>query len=75
MGFPMRIQRPHHRRSSVARLDDAGSAAIRLRLCRFEAMEQRQYLAGDVHLGAVYFEDATGDDSQGDTIQVTFEGG
>jgi hypothetical protein len=38
-------------------------------------LEERKYLAADIHLGAVYFEDATGDDSQGDTIQITFEGG
>ncbi len=52
-----------------------GETTAGLRLCRFEEMEPRQYLAGDVHLGAVYFEDATGDDSRGDSIQVTFEGG
>jgi len=41
----------------------------------FEELEPRKLLAGDLHLGAVYFEEATGDDSEGDTIEVTFEGG
>lgn len=46
-----------------------------LRICRIEEMEPRKFLAADVHLGAVYFEDATGDDSYGDILQITFEGG
>jgi len=41
----------------------------------FETLEPRQLLAADVQLGAVYFEEATGDDTQSDTIQVTFTGG
>ena len=32
-------------------------------------------MAADIHLGAVYFEEATGDDSAGDRIEVTFQGG
>ena len=32
-------------------------------------------MAADLHLGAVYFEDATGDDAQGDLIEITFRGG
>lgn len=45
-----------------------------------ERLEPRQLLAGDgltseVLLGSVYFEEATGDDSQPDTIEVTFAGG
>jgi protocatechuate 3,4-dioxygenase beta subunit len=46
-----------------------------LRICRFEPMEPRRMLAADLHFGAVYFEEATGDDSQPDVIEVTFEGG
>ena len=46
-----------------------------------ELLEQRQMLAADlpaaseILLGATYFEEATGDDSAPDVIQVTFEGG
>jgi len=45
-----------------------------------EELEPRQLLAADglapeVLLGSVYFEEATGDDSEADTIQVSFEGG
>lgn len=49
------------------------------RICRFEMMEQRQLLAVDVlpiQIGAVYFEDATGEDlGGGDRFQITFSGG
>lgn len=53
------------------------SAALRGQI---EALEPRQLLSGDgltpeVLLGSVYFEEATGDDSQPDVIQVTFVGG
>lgn len=61
--------------SSAARAGSALDATVGPRLCRFEEMEERQFLAADIHLGAVYFEDATGDDSQGDTLQITFQGG
>ena len=44
-----------------------------------ESLEERRLMAGDVApqvlLGSVYFEEATGDDSRPDVIQVTFEGG
>ncbi|MEQ8846135.1 SdrD B-like domain-containing protein, partial [Botrimarina sp.] len=40
-----------------------------------ERMEPRQMLAADVLLGSVYFEEATGDDSQPDLLQVSFVGG
>ncbi len=47
---------------------------------RVEQLEPRQLLAADglvpeVLLGSVYFEEATGDDSQPDVIEVTFVGG
>ena len=45
------------------------------RSCRFEQMEPRRLLAADLHLGAVYFEEATGDDTEADVIEVTYEGG
>ena len=45
-----------------------------------EVLEPRQLLSGDglapeVLLGGVYFEEATGDDSQADVIQIGFVGG
>jgi protocatechuate 3,4-dioxygenase beta subunit len=50
------------------------------RQCQVEALEPRQLLAASgliphVVLGSVYFEEATGDDSQPDVIQVSFQGG
>lgn len=46
------------------------------RLCRFEAMEPRQLLAADtLYVGAVYIEEDIGSDIQGDTFEITFEGG
>ena len=41
----------------------------------FETFEPRQMLAADVLLGSVYFEEATGDDSEPDLIEVSFVGG
>jgi serine-aspartate repeat-containing protein C/D/E len=43
--------------------------------CQLEPLEKRSLMAADIHLGAVYFEEATGDDSAGDRIEVTFQGG
>ena len=49
------------------------------RVCRFELMEPRRLLAVDIvpiHIGAVYYEDATGEDlGGGDRFQITFSGG
>jgi serine-aspartate repeat-containing protein C/D/E len=49
------------------------------RRCQIEALESRRLMAGDlapqVLLGSVYFEEATGDDSQPDIIAVSFVGG
>jgi serine-aspartate repeat-containing protein C/D/E len=49
------------------------------RRCQVETLETRRLMAGDVvpqvMLGSVYFEEATGDDSLPDLIQVSFEGG
>jgi len=44
-------------------------------ICQVEALEPRCMLAADIHFGGFYFEEATGDDSAGDTIEITFEGG
>ena len=49
------------------------------RVCRFELMEPRRLLAVDIvpiNIGAVYYEDATGEDlGSGDRFQITFSGG
>ena len=48
------------------------------RRCRFEMMEPRQMLAANVlpiEVGAVYLEDAGGQDVVGDLFHVTFQGG
>lgn len=45
------------------------------RTARFEQFEERRMLAADVMLGGVYFEEATGDDSEADILQVSFVGG
>ncbi|MCC7084690.1 MAG: hypothetical protein IT427_06755, partial [Pirellulales bacterium] len=61
--------------SSALRIDDVQRATRDLRACRFEQLEDRKLMAGDVHLGAVYYEPASGDDSTPNLIQVTFQGG
>ena len=49
------------------------------RRCQLEELEPRRLFAVDVAphviLGSVYFEEATGDDSKPDIIQVSFNGG
>lgn len=50
----------------------------RSRVLRIEQMEPRRLLAFSVvpiHLGMVYLEDASGDDSSGDVFEVTWSGG
>ncbi|MBN2215766.1 MAG: hypothetical protein JW719_00180 [Pirellulales bacterium] len=75
------LQRIRQRRNQIhpAHLHRAVQpAAPWLRLCRFEQMEPRQLLAVSVlpiQVGAVYYEDAGGDDLVADRFEVTFIGG
>src|SRR4051812_26997493 len=62
---------------SVAR---AGKARRRSRRCQLEELESRRLMSATTNnprvvLGAVYFEEDSGDDNQPDTIDVTFKGG
>jgi len=46
------------------------------RRCRVETMEPRLYLsASPIQIGMVYYEDAGGNDTLPDTLEVTFQGG
>jgi serine-aspartate repeat-containing protein C/D/E len=68
------------RRGSLGRLGSAGAQSAAGRQCQIESLEPRTMLAAgglvpNVVLGSVYFEEATGDDSQPDVIQVSFVGG
>lgn len=69
------------RRARRARRQTVTTSLAPRRARRFsiESLEERRLMAGDVApqvlLGSVYFEEATGDDSRPDVIQVTFEGG
>jgi serine-aspartate repeat-containing protein C/D/E len=46
------------------------------RYCRFETMEERRLLNADpIKIGVTYLEDDSGQDSGGDTFQVSFQGG
>ena len=57
----------------------ATTAKRRARRCQIEELEARRLMAADlaphVMLGSVYFEEATGDDTKPDVIQVSFVGG
>jgi serine-aspartate repeat-containing protein C/D/E len=47
-----------------------------LRICSVEELETRRAMAvNPLHFGSVYYEEATGDDSQGDVISITYAGG
>jgi serine-aspartate repeat-containing protein C/D/E len=75
--FPSRLDST--RRGVVVTSRTTTSVPRRGRRCSLESLEERRYMAADlappVVLGSVYFEEATGDDSQPDVIQVSFEGG
>ncbi len=63
-----------------ARVDQAHATTnaptrTKTHVCQVEALEPRCMLAADIHFGGFYFEEATGDDSAADTLQITFEGG
>jgi serine-aspartate repeat-containing protein C/D/E len=46
------------------------------RICQLEELETRRAMAvAPIHLGSVYYEEATGDDSAPDVIEITFNGG
>ena len=61
--------------SSSSHLPFAASP-VRLRSCRFEQVEPRRLLSANlIRVGAVYFEEATGQDEAGDLIEITWTGG
>lgn len=48
------------------------------RCCRFEQIELRRLLSftpAPIHIGAVYYEDASGEDQAGDLIEIVWRGG
>ncbi|MDX1962680.1 MAG: SdrD B-like domain-containing protein [Pirellulales bacterium] len=50
--------------------------AAQLRICGVEELESRRAMAvAPLHLGSVYYEEASGDDSRPDILEVTFTGG
>ncbi|MCA9100133.1 MAG: carboxypeptidase regulatory-like domain-containing protein, partial [Planctomycetales bacterium] len=63
-----RAQGPHfgrrHRQASVQRLG-----------LNIEPLEERRLLAADIQIGAVYYEEASGEDLEADVIEITFDGG
>ena len=40
-----------------------------------EPLEERKLLAADIQIGAVYYEEASGEDLDADLIEITFDGG
>jgi len=68
-------RRGSHSRSTGTRSIGRGSS---FRMCRFEQMEPRRLLAvgiEPIQVGAVYFEDKSGDDQTGEIIEITWNGG
>ena len=60
------------------RLDDAHSTASRVRICRFEQIEQRQMMTATpapVEVGITEVDSGTADKSQPNLFQVSFQGG
>ncbi|MBN2292846.1 MAG: hypothetical protein JXM70_10495, partial [Pirellulales bacterium] len=79
MGLLKRINRLGESAKQGKREMRKGGKPDAWRVCRFELMEPRRLLAVDIvpiQIGAVYYEDATGEDlGSGDSFQVTFSGG
>ncbi len=68
-----------HARHSVPRPHDKKSGApSRLRICRFEQMESRQFLsvvAPALNVGATYYQPHDGNDSIGSLLYISWNGG
>jgi len=64
-------------RALSSSFDHPGNRSFtRCRICRFEQMEPRRLLSVQpIQIGAVYFEEATGQDEAGDLIEITWSGG
>jgi serine-aspartate repeat-containing protein C/D/E len=63
-------------RVAAARREESHKRDLGDRRCRFEPMEDRRMLnAAPIHLGVIYVEDDSGNDLQGDTFEIRFEGG
>ena len=72
-------KRPLRLREKLARMFQFRKQVAEIentRKCHFEAMEPRYMLAADpLNVGAVYIEEDLGSDLQGDTFEITFNGG
>ena len=75
MGLLSKISRLSQRLRGNHRFDDPHTSINRLRICRFEEVESRRMMAADLHVGAVYYDPASGLDTKSNVIQITFEGG
>ena len=65
MGLLSKLSRSALRLMGGKRLDDPHASTLELHICRYEEMESRALMAADLHVGGVYFEDASGDDAGG----------
>ena len=81
MGLLRKASRLHHRIRRVLTSSSRDPGAVpfaRSRTCRFEQVEPRRLLAGgfaEIQIGAVYYEDADGQDQGVDRIEIAFSGG
>ena len=57
------------------RFDPPHVSTSGLRICRFEEIESRCMMAADLHVGASYYEPASGLDAVPNVFQVEFQGG
>ncbi|MBX7166629.1 MAG: carboxypeptidase regulatory-like domain-containing protein [Pirellulales bacterium] len=70
--------RKRYRRDSAHRSAPAPKLSLKRRLlrwCGIESLETRALMAADLHVGAVYYEEASGQDLASDRIEITFNGG
>jgi hypothetical protein len=57
------------------RFDERHATIGRARICRFEEIEARALMAADLHVGASYFDPASGLDTVPNVFQIQFQGG
>ena len=76
MGLLKRVARFTRRKTPhTPRIASSAEQVDVYRRCLCEPLEDRQLLAADIQVGAVYYEEASGADKAGDLIEITFQGG
>ena len=76
MGIFSKVLRRSRRRSTAEPSANGRPRESLYRRCKFEEMEERRLMAADpIHIGAVYYEPASGQDKVPNTFTISWNGG